>query len=180
MQNGKFHPRDSSSSASHYPLATSHSCSSIQRANVKVAIRHRPVIALKQDGPGAVRTVEARPCAALAEIADVLAVLFAEIDLQGLGLVLAFFVQALERGAIGFAVAHIFFAKNRPVIPDQCQLLALHRDVERLPLAWRLGMVFAGNCPFVERSAVVECQLGSTETVKHLDFEEPTVIDSRV
>ena len=43
----------------------------VQRPNVEVPIGHRSVIALEQDRPGAVRSVESRAGSPLAEIAEI-------------------------------------------------------------------------------------------------------------
>ena len=104
-------------------------------ANHDIPIGDGAVIALQQDRPGAVGTVEARPRAPLAEVADVPAVLFAKLDLKLGRLARIFLVEPLEGVAVGLAVADVLVLVDGLAVPDQGQLLALERDVKRLPLA---------------------------------------------
>ena len=79
---------------------------------------------LAEDRPGPVRAVEARTRAALAEIADVAAVLFAKLDLQFLRLAGVFLVEPDEGVAVGLAVADVVVLVDRLAVPEQRQLLA--------------------------------------------------------
>src|SRR3954453_5113856 len=86
---------------------------------VHIAIRHRPVIPLEQDGAGAIGTVEARPRSPFAEESDVLAVLLAELDPEGLGLADVFVVQTLEGGVVGLTIADIHVLVDGLAVPAQ-------------------------------------------------------------
>src|SRR4029079_13480462 len=82
---------------------------------------------------------------------------------EGVGPADALLVQPLERGAVGLAVADVHVLVHGLAVPLERRLLALHGDVERLPLAWGLREVFAGDGAFVEGAAVVEGELRHAE-----------------
>ena len=103
------------------------------------------MIALQQDRPGPVGTIEAGPSGPLAEEADVLPVFFSQLHLQRRWLARILLVESLERLAVGLTVSHILVQIDLLVIPQQREFLALERDVERLPLAGRLREVFGGK-----------------------------------
>src|SRR5271157_6563523 len=127
-----------------------------------------------------VEAVEARPGFPLAEITDLLAVFPAQLDSEGLGLVGVLLVQAITGPTVGLAVARVHVLVGRLAVPDQRQLLACHRDVIRLPLAGGPGIVFAGNCSFVKRAAIVKRELGNTVAIEDLDLEQAPLVHARV
>src|SRR5262249_8807081 len=105
----------------------------VELADLEVPICHRPVVALEEGRPGAVGAVEAGAGAALAEEADVLAVLLLQLDAEVGRLRRVLGVEAVEGGLVGLAVADVDVLVDRLAVPGEGEPLALQGDVVALP-----------------------------------------------